>query len=233
MAQMLSGLQHISTIDVSSFDTSKVTDMSYMFQFSGYTSLDLSNFDFSLVTTTYRMFAILPNMTTLVLPQNANTTQLTDVGLMFASCSSITSLDLSGWKFDNITNMIGMFCRCESLITLSLPSASFGTYLRTISGNIDDIYISSTNVGLFDRCFALTVINNLSSLVTPLITDFTATFNNCYNLTSIDIHNFIVPNGATVTNMLNLGVNNNRGVVTIILPQTIDTNITAFADNKT
>ena len=93
---MLSGLQRVSTIDVSSFDTSKVTDMSYMFQFSGYTSLDLSNFDFSLVTTTYRMFAILPSMTALVLPQNANTIQLTDVGLMFASCSRITSLDLSG-----------------------------------------------------------------------------------------------------------------------------------------
>jgi surface protein len=45
-----------TTLDLSSFDTSNVTDMRYMFYFSKATTLDLSSFDTSNVTNTARMF---------------------------------------------------------------------------------------------------------------------------------------------------------------------------------
>ena len=46
-----------TSLDLSSFDTSKVTDMSYMFCSSKATSLDLSSFDTSNVTNTSDMFS--------------------------------------------------------------------------------------------------------------------------------------------------------------------------------
>lgn len=51
------------SLDVSCFDTSNVTDMSYMFCFLNYlsTPLDISNFDTSNVTNMRQMFWYYPN----------------------------------------------------------------------------------------------------------------------------------------------------------------------------
>lgn len=46
----------VTTLDLSSFDTSNVTNMSYMFESSSATTLDLSNFDTSSVTNMRQMF---------------------------------------------------------------------------------------------------------------------------------------------------------------------------------
>ncbi len=71
----------LKIINLTNFDTSKVTDMSRMFYSSGATSLDLSSFDTSKVTNMYQMF----------------------------SGSSATSLDLSSFDTSNVTSMYGMF----------------------------------------------------------------------------------------------------------------------------
>ena len=47
-----------TTLDLSSFDTSKVTNMYYMFYGSSATTLDLSSFDTSNVTNTGSMFRL-------------------------------------------------------------------------------------------------------------------------------------------------------------------------------
>ena len=77
-------------IDVSNFDTSKVTDMSRMFSgMSNLTSLDLSNFDTSKVTTMYSMFYLdeIPKdkLATIYVNNDFNTTNLTDTSLMFSN----------------------------------------------------------------------------------------------------------------------------------------------------
>ena len=70
-------------IDVSNFDTSKVTDMSRMFyDLRNITSLDLSNFDTSKVTDMSRMFYDLRNITSLDL-SNFDTSKVTTMGSMF------------------------------------------------------------------------------------------------------------------------------------------------------
>ena len=76
-------LTSIDNLEVYNWDTSNVTDMSYMF-YGDYliTSLDLSNWD---------------------------TSNVTDMSYMFSECRDLTSLDLSNWDTSNVTNMSWMF----------------------------------------------------------------------------------------------------------------------------
>ena len=70
-------------IDVSNFDTSKVTDMSRMFyDLRNITSLNLSNFD---------------------------TSKVTDMNRMFSGMSNLITLDLSNFDTSKVTTMMSMF----------------------------------------------------------------------------------------------------------------------------
>ena len=82
------------SLDVSSFDTSNVVKMPYMFQNClKLTSLDLSGFD---------------------------TSNVTNMDYMFNDCSALTSLDLGGWNTSNATNMSFMFMNCYKLSSINL-----------------------------------------------------------------------------------------------------------------
>ena len=76
-------IRNILELNLSSFDTSKVTDMSYMFYgMSNLITLDLSNFDTSKVTDMQSMFNHMSNLTTLNL-SNFDTSKVTDMNYMF------------------------------------------------------------------------------------------------------------------------------------------------------
>ena len=106
---MFSFMDNLTTIDLSNFDTSKVTDMTYMFSNStNLTSLNLSNFDTSKVTRMSSMFDNLHSLTTLNL-SNFNTSQVTDMNYMFYGVSNLTSLNLSNFDTSKVTNMRTMF----------------------------------------------------------------------------------------------------------------------------
>ena len=84
----------LASLDVSGWNTSKVTDMSSMFSdCPTLTSLDLSSFD---------------------------TSKVTNMASMFSDCSKLTSLDLSSFDTSNVTNMYGMFSNCQKLNTVKL-----------------------------------------------------------------------------------------------------------------
>ena len=81
---MFSGMSHLTTLDLSNFDTSQVTNMNNMFSgMSNLTTLDLSNFDTSKVTNMERMFNNMTNLTTLNL-SNFDTSKVTDMHDMFS-----------------------------------------------------------------------------------------------------------------------------------------------------
>ena len=69
--------------------------MDYMFyRCLGLTSLDLSNFDTSNVTDMYYMFFMCSNLTSLDL-SNFNTSKVIDMDHMFSDCSALQTLDYS------------------------------------------------------------------------------------------------------------------------------------------
>ena len=91
---MFSGCSRLQSLDVSGWDISNASDLSWMFDgCSSLTSLDVSGWDVS----------------------NAS-----DLSSMFRDCSSLTSLDLSGWDVSNASGLSGMFWNCSSLGTVTL-----------------------------------------------------------------------------------------------------------------
>ena len=103
---MFSSCRSLTTLGLSNFDTSNVTDMQDMFNYcSKLTKLDVSNFNTSNVTDMSRMFQYCPSLTTLDL-SNFDTSNVTDMSWMFNGCSNLT-LDCSHWNVDKAASYDG------------------------------------------------------------------------------------------------------------------------------
>jgi len=102
------------------FNTSNVTDMSYMFDdASSLESLDLSSWDTSRVTNMISMFErtrSLVNLNT----SGWDTGNVERMDHMFASATSLWSLDLSGWDTSSVRNMSRMFENVGGLRAITL-----------------------------------------------------------------------------------------------------------------
>ena len=122
MASMFNAMPKLTSLNLSNFDTSKVTNMSYMFSaIRNLITLNLSNFDTSKVTNMQYMFAGMHNVTTLNL-SNFDTSKVTNMQYMFAGMRNLTALNLSNFNTSQVTNMHSMFGAMSSLTTLDLSS---------------------------------------------------------------------------------------------------------------
>ena len=122
MASMFDSCSGLTSLDLSGLNTSAVTNMAHMFNFcSKLTSLDLSGFDTSAVTSMEMMFNNCSKLTSLDLT-GFDTSAVTNMGMMFNNCSKLTSLDLSGFNTSAVTNMASMFYNCSKLTSLNLSS---------------------------------------------------------------------------------------------------------------
>ena len=163
MSVMFAYSDNLITLDLSTFDTSKVTNMSFMFQgisanitfpqrfgssaidmsymFQEYkgTFLDLSLFDTSNVNDMEYMFSFSSNLSKLNL-SGWDTSQVTDMSNMFDDCSNLTKLDLSSFDTSRVENMYMMFCNCYSLTTLDLSSFTFESIKEEISGYLGNLH---------------------------------------------------------------------------------------------
>ncbi len=120
------GFSKMTSIDLSSLDTSEVTNMFGMFyECSKLTSLDVSNFDTSQVTDMSLMFGGCSGLTSLDVSK-FDTSNVTDMSEMFESCSSLTNLDLSSFDTTNVTNMSDMLCGCPAWDTVDQKKFSDG-----------------------------------------------------------------------------------------------------------
>ncbi|MBR4407052.1 MAG: DUF285 domain-containing protein [Clostridia bacterium] len=107
----------LTSLDLSSFNTANVTDMSYMFYgCSGLTSLDLSNFNTANVTGMRSMFQNCDRLTSLDL-SSFNTSKVTDMSYMFNSCSNLTKIYVGDlWSTGAVTTSNSMFSACTKLV---------------------------------------------------------------------------------------------------------------------
>lgn len=167
----------LSELDLSDFDTSKATNMNYMFRdCTNLTSLDLNNLNTSNVKSMYYMFYYCSSLTSLDL-SGFDTSNVTNMGYMFSNCTKLISLDLSNWNTNKVTDMGYMFNYCTNLTSLDLSNLN--------TSNV-------TNIGgMFSYCKALISLN-VSSFDTSKITSLIYTFQNCENLTSLDLSNWDV-----------------------------------------
>ena len=158
---------NLTTLDLSSWDTSNVTTMSYMFYgCSKLTSVDLSSFDTSNVTAIYGMFYNCSKLTSLDL-SSFDTSNVTDMNNMFRSCSNLTSLDLSNFDTSNVTAMQGMFYNCSSLTSLDL--SNFNTSNVTSMLNMSSMFrnCSKLHTLRLDNCSNDTINKIITSSSFP------------------------------------------------------------------
>ena len=105
----------LESIIFSSFDTSKVYKMSFMFYgCNSLKSLDLSSFNTSNVNDMNGMFSGCNSLKLLDL-SSFDTSKVTNMSYMFAGCSSLKSLDLSSFNTINVKNYKSMFNGCYCL----------------------------------------------------------------------------------------------------------------------
>ena len=183
METMFYGLSSLTTLNLSNFDTSKVTNMGGMFAYmSNLTSLNLSNFDTSKVKYMNGMFYGMSNPTSLDL-SNFNTSKVMRMDEMFHGMSSLTFLNLSSFDTSQVTDMLGMFRGMSNLTTLNL--SNFDTSKVT---NMINMFYGMSNL----------ITLNLSNFDTSQVTDMGGMFHGMSNLTSLDLSNF---NTSKVTDM--------------------------------
>ena len=174
MLGYFAGFNKMTSIDLSSLDTSKVTNMNGMFiGCRGLTNLDVSNFDTSQLTDMNHMFDSCTSLTSLDL-SSFDTSNVTNMQGMFRCCWSLTSLDVSNFNTSNVTNMEEMFNRCEQLTSLDVS-------------NFDTSKVTNMS-GMFESCRILTNLDLTSFNISKVI-DMNCMFRFCYKLTKITVSN--------------------------------------------
>lgn len=120
MSYMFYESSNLKNLDVSNWNTSKVKNMSSMFaKASGLTSLDVSRWDTSNVRNMLSMFRDASSLTSLDVSR-WNTSQVTTTAYMFQNLRGLTTLDIGRWDFRNIRSS-GAMIADNSLIKITLP----------------------------------------------------------------------------------------------------------------
>lgn len=123
-----------------------------------------------------------------------DTSQVTDMYIMFVSCTNLQSIPLLDTS--KVTNMRGMFNGCTNLTTISLLNTSQVTHM----GNMFSNCTSLTNIPLLDTSNVTTMYSmfsdctNLQSvplLDTSNVTTMNGMFSNCENLSNESLNNIL------------------------------------------
>ena len=146
------------------------------------TSISKWKIDTSYVSEMDSMFYNCSSLKTIDL-SGFDTSRVTSMASFFGNCSSLESLDLSSLNTSNVTQMVYLFSNCSSLKTINL--SGFDTSKVTIMS------------GFFNGCSSLTSLD-LSSLNTSNATEMSYMFGDCSSLTSLDLSSF---NTSNVTKM--------------------------------
>ena len=102
-----------------SFKTTGVTDMNHMFsRCEQLSNIDLSSFNFSSVTNLSYLFSNCSALTTIQFPARVEPANGCDMAGMFVDCTSLTTLDLSMFYTNKVTGMLAMFSSCTNLTTI-------------------------------------------------------------------------------------------------------------------
>ena len=112
---LFSVCENITYIDLSNFNTSLMTDFSYMF-FRCYNlrDINISSFDTSKMTNMKYMFYGCQNLKEINL-KSFDTTNVVDAVGLFGNCKALVNLDISNFNFKNVKDIEYIFLGCDNL----------------------------------------------------------------------------------------------------------------------
>ena len=199
----------VKDIDLATFETSEVTDMSQMFKYcKDLTSLNLSNFDTRNVTNMPRMFEYLGNLTTLNIA-SFNTENVEDMRDMLGGLINLPTLDITNFRTPKVRDMSGMFYDLKQVQNLDVSrfdTSKVTDFSRMFLGNsnIQNLNLSNFNTQaatnlsyMFYGMESLTSLN-ISSFNTQNVINMDSLFHSLKSLKILNIANFKTSN---VTNM--------------------------------
>lgn len=210
---MFHNLVNLTSLDVSSFDTSRVRGMGNMFfGDEKLVSLDLSNFDTRNLTNMDKMFYGMSSLTNLNI-SSFNTSNVTNMNSLFYGMLNIENINVSNFNTHNVTNMNHMFSGMHNLKQLQLP-ATFDTsnvtdmsFMFANDHSLHALNLSHFNTQnvtnmqqMFFGMYALSSID-LSNFDTKKVTLMDGMFNGCVGLTSINVSNFNTENVENMNGM--------------------------------
>ena len=180
----------------------KLTDCSYMFSWcENITSIDLSSFDSSGVTKMNYMFGKCHYLKEIKF-DNLNTGNVTDMSYMLNKCSSLEKIDLpKSFKTNKVENMEFMFHYCQELKKINYFSPSFQTNnvtnMKVMFGKcilLEKLDLQNFNTEkvkdmsyMFDQCCNLEkILINPSKFKTNKTSNMSYMFNKCRKLIDIN-----------------------------------------------
>ena len=157
MNNMFTYMRNITTIDCAGFNTSNVTDMSGTFNGTGVKRLHLHEWDTSKVTSMSVMFR--DSSALVYLDQNFDTSNVKSMQYMFCNEELLKNIDVSNWDVSNCTTLIGVFYNCHALTELDLSkwNTKSAKNLETLLYNCYNI--TTVNVSNFDLTHVTNIIN--------------------------------------------------------------------------
>lgn len=172
MTDMFYGCHSLTDLDgLAEWDTGNATMLTRMFcDCNRLSTVDITSWNVRKVTTTEGMLQGTP-ITSLDLSA-WNTDSLTNMQYMFENCTKLTSLNLSGWNTSNVTDMSGLFGHDQQL-----------TNLRFDGWNTGNVRLMGH---MFEYCTKLTSLD-LSGWDTSNVTDMYALFDNCTSLAGLKL----------------------------------------------
>ena len=173
-------------VDLSSFDTSEVMDMSSMFYFNyALEKLDVSHFDTSHVKSMYAMFDSLTSLKELDVT-NFDTSNVETMQYMFFNLNKLKKLDVSHFNTGNVQSMEGMFAHLRSLEALDL--SHFNT---SNVASMRDMFTATTSLQALD----------LSNFDTRKVVDMGSMFFNMASLKTLNVTSFNTGNVVKMDSM--------------------------------
>ena len=168
-SQIFYNCYNLENIKTNNFDTSSAYGNAFEKMFyncSNIKSIDLSKFETSLITSMNQMFYNCNNIEELNLT-SFNTSSVIDIQQMFSGCTKLKILDLSNFDTSNVISMSDMFSNCDNLDTI-----------------------------------------NFENIQTNSLIDMSGMFKGCTNLKYVNLLKLEILKNVSITNILN-GVNDN------------------------
>ena len=192
-------------------DTSNTIDMSYMFFKSyGLLSIDVSSFNVSKVKTMEYMFGANTNnngmkVTEIHFGSNFDMSSCENTAYMFRNCQKLTNVDVTNINPLASKNFFAMFYRCYGLTTIDLSSWDTSacenmSYMFCWDSGLKSLNLTNWDTGkvknfesMFQECGALSNLS-VANFNTSSCEDFGFMFYGCTSLKTIDFENWDVRN---------------------------------------
>lgn len=144
-----------------------------------------------------------------------NTSEVDDMRLMFSSCTSLETLDLSSFNTEKVKYMYAMFDGATNLRSIKLPKGFIGSSVTDLRSmfkdctSLTELDLSGSNAEnvkdmgeMFYGCRALSKLD-LTDFKTGQVTTMENMFCICSTLETLDVSSFNTENVTTMLGMFN------------------------------